>query len=58
MKQQRKQRVRGGSAVWAVAITSMAGFITALDNLIVTTALPSIPSARISAAASKTSNGQ
>ena len=48
MKQQRKQRVRGGSAVWAVAITSMAGFITALDNLIVTTALPSIPSARIS----------
>src|SRR3954469_1460502 len=42
MKQQRKQRVRGGSAVWAVAITSMAGFITALDNLIVTTALPSI----------------
>ncbi|MFF0160344.1 DHA2 family efflux MFS transporter permease subunit [Streptomyces sp. NPDC005263] len=42
MKQQGKQRVRGGSAVWAVAITSMAGFITALDNLIVTTALPSI----------------
>jgi EmrB/QacA subfamily drug resistance transporter len=42
MKQQGKQRVRGGSAVWAVAIASMAGFITALDNLIVTTALPSI----------------
>jgi hypothetical protein len=42
MKQQRKQPVRGGSAVWAVVITSMAGFIAALDNLIVTTALPSI----------------
>ncbi|WP_406470514.1 DHA2 family efflux MFS transporter permease subunit [Streptomyces sp. NBC_01615] len=42
MKQHRKQPARGGSAVWAVAITSMAGFITALDNLIVTTALPSI----------------
>ncbi|WP_330293166.1 DHA2 family efflux MFS transporter permease subunit [Streptomyces sp. NBC_00576] len=42
MKQQRKQPARGGSAFWAVAITSMAGFITALDNLIVTTALPSI----------------
>ncbi|WP_405523465.1 DHA2 family efflux MFS transporter permease subunit [Streptomyces canus] len=42
MKQHSKQRIRGGSAVWAVAITSMAGFITALDNLIVTTALPSI----------------
>ncbi|MFE9445069.1 DHA2 family efflux MFS transporter permease subunit [Streptomyces sp. NPDC006602] len=42
MKQQRKQPARRGSAFWAVAITSMAGFITALDNLIVTTALPSI----------------
>lgn len=42
MKQQRKQRVRGDSAVWAIVITSAAGFITALDNLIVTTALPSI----------------
>ncbi|MCX5335999.1 DHA2 family efflux MFS transporter permease subunit [Streptomyces sp. NBC_00140] len=42
MEQQRKQPARGGGAVWAVAITSMAGFITALDNLIVTTALPSI----------------
>ena len=42
MKQHSKQPVRGGSAVWAVVITSAAGFITALDNLIVTTALPSI----------------
>src|SRR4051795_2496298 len=42
MKQQRTQRARGGSAVWAIVITSAAGFITALDNLIVTTALPSI----------------
>ncbi|WP_328636509.1 DHA2 family efflux MFS transporter permease subunit [Streptomyces canus] len=42
MKQHSKQSVRGGSAVWAVVITSAAGFITALDNLIVTTALPSI----------------
>ncbi|MGW0585375.1 DHA2 family efflux MFS transporter permease subunit, partial [Streptomyces sp. NPDC002920] len=42
MKEHRKQAARGGSAVWAVVITSMAGFITALDNLIVTTALPSI----------------
>ncbi|WP_328784904.1 DHA2 family efflux MFS transporter permease subunit [Streptomyces canus] len=42
MKQHSKQPVRGGSAFWAVVITSAAGFITALDNLIVTTALPSI----------------
>lgn len=42
MKQNRKQPARRGSAVWAVIITSLAGFITALDNLIVTTALPSI----------------
>jgi EmrB/QacA subfamily drug resistance transporter len=42
MKQHSKQPVRGGRAVWAVVITSAAGFITALDNLIVTTALPSI----------------
>jgi hypothetical protein len=39
-----------------VVITSLAGFITALDNLIVTTASP--PSGRTSAAASKTSNGR
>ena len=42
MTQHHKQAARGGSAVWAVVVTSMAGFITALDNLIVTTALPSI----------------
>ncbi|MCX4706285.1 MFS transporter [Streptomyces sp. NBC_01373] len=42
MEQQSNQPVRRGSTVWAVVITSTAGFITALDNLIVTTALPSI----------------
>jgi len=42
MRQHSKQPTRLGSAVWAVLITSSAGFITALDNLIVTTALPSI----------------
>jgi len=41
-QRQRMGRARGGSAVWAVVITSAAGFIGALDNLIVTTALPSI----------------
>jgi EmrB/QacA subfamily drug resistance transporter len=39
---QQQQPARRGTAVWAVVITSAAGFITALDNLIVTTALPSI----------------
>ncbi|MFJ2623452.1 MFS transporter [Streptomyces sp. NPDC087532] len=29
-------------AVWALAITSVAGFMAALDNLVVTTALPSV----------------
>jgi hypothetical protein len=38
MTQHHKQSARGGSADWAVLVTSMAGFITALDNLIVTTA--------------------
>lgn len=42
MEQHRKQPAGRGSAMWAVIITSAAGFITALDNLIVTTALPSI----------------
>ncbi|MFD5538811.1 DHA2 family efflux MFS transporter permease subunit [Streptomyces sp. NPDC127079] len=42
MTEHRKQPTRSGSAAWAIAITSIAGFITALDNLIVTTALPSI----------------
>ena len=37
------QQQRGpGSAVWALVITSVAGFMAALDNLVVTTALPSI----------------
>ncbi|WP_406159657.1 MFS transporter [Streptomyces sp. NBC_00882] len=31
-----------GGAVWALVITSVAGFMAALDNLVVTTALPSI----------------
>ncbi|MDF3301198.1 DHA2 family efflux MFS transporter permease subunit [Streptomyces tropicalis] len=31
-----------GRAVWALALTSVAGFMAALDNLVVTTALPSI----------------
>ncbi|WP_432054989.1 DHA2 family efflux MFS transporter permease subunit [Streptomyces sp. bgisy022] len=33
---------RRGEAVWALVITSVAGFMAALDNLVVTTALPSI----------------
>lgn len=32
----------GGTAVWALVITSVASFMAALDNLVVTTALPSI----------------
>ncbi|WP_338697341.1 DHA2 family efflux MFS transporter permease subunit [Streptomyces sp. Q6] len=39
MSQQPTQR---GGAVWALVITSVAGFMAALDNLVVTTALPSI----------------
>ncbi|GAA4784170.1 DHA2 family efflux MFS transporter permease subunit [Streptomyces ziwulingensis] len=31
-----------GRAAWALVITSVAGFMAALDNLVVTTALPSI----------------
>ncbi|WP_199547335.1 MFS transporter [Streptomyces sp. N35] len=31
-----------GGAVWALVITSIAGFMAALDNLVVTTALPAI----------------
>ncbi|MCZ4124336.1 DHA2 family efflux MFS transporter permease subunit [Streptomyces sp. H39-S7] len=34
--------VRRGTAVWALIITSLAGFMASLDNLVVTTALPSI----------------
>lgn len=39
MSQQTAQR---GGTVWALVITSVAGFMAALDNLVVTTALPSI----------------
>jgi EmrB/QacA subfamily drug resistance transporter len=41
MSQQIASERRGG-AVWALVITSVAGFMAALDNLVVTTALPSI----------------
>ncbi|MGW0763231.1 MFS transporter [Streptomyces sp. NPDC002814] len=37
-----QQTARRGEAVWALAITSVAGFMASLDNLVVTTALPSI----------------
>ncbi|WP_405806769.1 DHA2 family efflux MFS transporter permease subunit [Streptomyces sp. NBC_00210] len=37
-----QQTARRGSAAWALVITSVAGFMAALDNLVVTTALPSI----------------
>ncbi|MER7716810.1 MFS transporter [Streptomyces flaveolus] len=37
-----QQNARRGSAAWALVITSVAGFMAALDNLVVTTALPSI----------------
>ncbi|WNI29879.1 DHA2 family efflux MFS transporter permease subunit [Streptomyces sp. ITFR-6] len=38
-----EQHVKGRrGAVWALVITSVAGFMAALDNLVVTTALPSI----------------
>ncbi|WP_329441427.1 MFS transporter [Streptomyces canus] len=40
-KQAAETTGRGG-AVWALVITSVAGFMAALDNLVVTTALPSI----------------
>jgi EmrB/QacA subfamily drug resistance transporter len=40
-EQSRADAPRGG-AVWALVITSVAGFMAALDNLVVTTALPSI----------------
>ncbi|MFF5254878.1 MFS transporter [Streptomyces leeuwenhoekii] len=39
MSQRRAER---GGAVWALVITSVAGFMAALDNLVVTTALPAI----------------
>ncbi|MGW0575751.1 MFS transporter [Streptomyces sp. NPDC002920] len=37
-----QETARKGGAVWALVITSVAGFMAALDNLVVTTALPSI----------------
>ncbi|MFG3284711.1 DHA2 family efflux MFS transporter permease subunit [Streptomyces sp. NPDC048111] len=37
-----RERGRGGGAGWALVVTSVAGFMAALDNLVVTTALPSI----------------
>ncbi|WP_405617877.1 MFS transporter [Streptomyces sp. NBC_00076] len=37
-----QRTARRGGAVWALVITSVAGFMAALDNLVVTTALPSI----------------
>ncbi|MGW2747460.1 MFS transporter [Streptomyces sp. NPDC001450] len=37
-----QQTARRGGAGWALVITSVAGFMAALDNLVVTTALPSI----------------
>ncbi|MGW7595367.1 MFS transporter, partial [Streptomyces rubiginosohelvolus] len=39
MNQHSKRRA---GAAWALVITSVAGFMAALDNLVVTTALPSI----------------
>ncbi|MFJ4366087.1 MFS transporter [Streptomyces chartreusis] len=39
---QTTRAARPGGAVWALVITSVAGFMAALDNLVVTTALPSI----------------
>jgi len=36
------QTARRGGAAWALVVTSVAGFMAALDNLVVTTALPSI----------------
>ncbi|MDJ0346254.1 MFS transporter [Streptomyces sp. H10-C2] len=46
-KQEKQQRTQEkgtgrGTAVWALIITSLAGFMASLDNLVVTTALPSI----------------
>ncbi len=37
-----QQTASRGGPVWALVITSVAGFMAALDNLVVTTALPSI----------------
>jgi EmrB/QacA subfamily drug resistance transporter len=37
-----QQTARRGGVVWALLITSVAGFMASLDNLVVTTALPSL----------------
>ncbi|WP_274561371.1 MFS transporter [Streptomyces spiramyceticus] len=43
MEEQAKEPTTGRrGATWALVITSVAGFVAALDNLVVTTALPSI----------------
>ncbi|MGW2815314.1 DHA2 family efflux MFS transporter permease subunit [Streptomyces sp. NPDC001415] len=47
MSEKKPERLRNGTsrrggAGWALVITSVAGFMAALDNLVVTTALPSI----------------
>lgn len=42
MSQQAAQKTPRGGVVWALVITSVAGFMAALDNLVVTTALPAI----------------
>ena len=42
MTQQAPTDAARSDAVWALVITSVAGFMAALDNLVVTTALPSI----------------
>ncbi|WP_327718790.1 DHA2 family efflux MFS transporter permease subunit [Streptomyces sp. NBC_00490] len=42
MSQSAARKSPRGGAVWALVITSVAGFMAALDNLVVTTALPSI----------------
>ncbi|WAL97283.1 DHA2 family efflux MFS transporter permease subunit [Streptomyces sp. Je 1-369] len=41
-KAQPAEATSRGGMVWALVITSVAGFMAALDNLVVTTALPSI----------------
>ncbi|OPG01960.1 MFS transporter [Streptomyces sp. GKU 895] len=42
MSQPVADKTSRGGMVWALVITSVAGFMAALDNLVVTTALPSI----------------
>ncbi|GHC62411.1 DHA2 family efflux MFS transporter permease subunit [Streptomyces cinnamoneus] len=42
MKHQQEPPTSRTGAIWALIITSVAGFMAALDNLVVTTALPSL----------------